>query len=186
MYVCLTWGLNSGLTSNKPTHFLIEYGDFIIYDCGFIFGQKLTYKHRCLSCWCAIMVQNPWLAFSTILKVSDEMFAQLLQAFTATFHMTLWEEFVMCQAITFEKSSKQNLRIWSNLICFYRSWLLWTLPLILLNDLVAMIRRQLWSFWANLDCRWARQHVLSDVVFIQNLAILQQFSLPHFSCLKHP
>ena len=25
---CLTWGLNSCLTSNKPTHYLLDYGDF--------------------------------------------------------------------------------------------------------------------------------------------------------------
>ena len=28
---CLTWGSNRGLTSNKPTHFILDYGDFNIY-----------------------------------------------------------------------------------------------------------------------------------------------------------
>ena len=26
-YWCLTWGLNSGFTSNKPTHYLLNYGN---------------------------------------------------------------------------------------------------------------------------------------------------------------
>ena len=30
---------------------------------GFVFGQKLTHRHCCVS-WCVIMVQNPWLVFS--------------------------------------------------------------------------------------------------------------------------
>ena len=25
---CLTWGTNLGFTSNKPTHYLLDYGDF--------------------------------------------------------------------------------------------------------------------------------------------------------------
>ena len=29
-YWCLTWSLNLGLTSNKPTHYLQDWGDFII------------------------------------------------------------------------------------------------------------------------------------------------------------
>ena len=30
-FLCLTWALNLGLTSNKPTHYLLDYGDFIYY-----------------------------------------------------------------------------------------------------------------------------------------------------------
>ena len=32
------------------------------HEYGFVFGQKLTHKHRCES-WCIIMLQNPWLVF---------------------------------------------------------------------------------------------------------------------------
>ena len=28
-FLCLTWDLNSGLTSNKPIHYLLDYGDSI-------------------------------------------------------------------------------------------------------------------------------------------------------------
>ena len=31
-------------------------------DYGFVFAQKLTYKHRSVS-WCIIMMQNPWLVY---------------------------------------------------------------------------------------------------------------------------
>ena len=30
-FLCLTWVLNSCLTSNKPTHYLLNYGDFYVY-----------------------------------------------------------------------------------------------------------------------------------------------------------
>ena len=29
LFWCLAWGSNSGFTSNKPTHYLLEYGDFL-------------------------------------------------------------------------------------------------------------------------------------------------------------
>ena len=28
---CLAWGSNPGFTSNKPTHYLLDYGDFMIW-----------------------------------------------------------------------------------------------------------------------------------------------------------
>ena len=31
MYVCLTWGLNCGFTSNKPTHYQLDFGDFNLF-----------------------------------------------------------------------------------------------------------------------------------------------------------
>ena len=29
LFWCLAWGLKPGLTSNKPTHYLLDYGDFL-------------------------------------------------------------------------------------------------------------------------------------------------------------
>ena len=49
-----------------------------------------------------------------------------------------------------------------------------------------MIRHQLWTFWANLNRRWTSTTSLErrtrDVVFPQNLAVLEQSSLPNVSC----
>ena len=36
-FLCLTWGLKSGLTSNKPTHLVLNYGDFVIWQRSTIF-----------------------------------------------------------------------------------------------------------------------------------------------------
>ena len=41
---------------------------------------------------------------------------------------TLWQEFMMHHAIAIEENSEKNLYIWQNLMCFFRSWLFWTLP----------------------------------------------------------
>ena len=53
-----------------------------------------------------------------------------------------------------------------------------------------MIHHQLWPFPSNLDRRWTSsaspEQWPSDIVFAQNLAILEQSSLPHVSCPKHP
>ena len=37
---CLTLGLNSDLTSNKPTHYLLDYGDFKLF-------TNYTFRKRC-------------------------------------------------------------------------------------------------------------------------------------------
>ena len=42
---------------------------------------------------------------------------------------TLWQEFRMHYAIAIEENKEQNLHIWPNLMCFFRSCLFWTLPL---------------------------------------------------------
>ena len=66
---------------------------------------------------------------------------------------------------------------------FFQSWL---------NVIVIrlIIRHQLWHFWANQDHRWTSstrpERCQCDIVFAQNLAILEQSSLPHVVCLKHP
>ena len=52
-----------------------------------------------------------------------------------------------------------------------------------------MIRHQLSPFWTNLDHRWTSstspKRCQCKVVFAQNLAILEQSSLPHVSYPKH-
>ena len=42
---------------------------------------------------------------------------------------TLLQEFLKHHTIAIEKNSEQNLHFWPNFTCFFRSWLLWTLPL---------------------------------------------------------
>ena len=42
LFWCLTWGSNLGFTSKKPTHYLLDYGDFTesILRCDCIFWQN--------------------------------------------------------------------------------------------------------------------------------------------------
>ena len=89
---------------------------------------------------------------------------------------TLWQEFIMHRAFAIERNSQQNLHIWPNLTCFFRSWLigLW----LECHSHTPTTRHQLWPFWANMKrCPFY-------AVFALNLAILKQYSLPHVSCLK--
>ena len=115
------------------------------------------------------------------------VFAQSLAIFASVIinRTALWQEFMMHYAIAIEDNSEQNLHIWPNLMCFFRSWLFWTLPLGWLGFRFYVI-----AIWENLDRRWTPstppERCPCDVIFAQNFAILEQSSLRHISCLKHP
>ena len=51
---------------------------------GFVFGQKLTHKHQCVSCY-VIMVQNPCLVFAQFCVFLTNCFAQLMHKFKVVF-----------------------------------------------------------------------------------------------------
>ena len=136
---------------------------WIRHDNGFVFGQKLTDKHRCVS-WCVIMVQNPWLVFTQFCAFLTNSFAQSAHNFQIIFRIdrtTLWQKFIMHHAIAIEENSEQNLHIWRNLMCFFRPWLFWTLALGWLGfsfNVIGIhpwfVAIHPWFVWANLDHRW--------------------------------
>ena len=63
--------------------------------------------------------------FSRILCVSAHNFKIVF----LTIRTTFWHELMIHHVIAIEEDSKQNLQIWPNLTCFFRSWLFRTLPL---------------------------------------------------------
>ena len=90
------------------------------HDYGFIFSQKLTYKHRCVS-WCLIMVQNPWLFFPQFYAFLTNCCVQLAHNFKVVFlidHMTLWQEFMIHQSKKTVSKSFSFDRTWR---VFFRS-----------------------------------------------------------------
>ena len=96
-----------------------EYGGWLRHDYGFVFGQKLTHKHRCVSC-CVIMIRNLWLVFPQFCAFLTNCFVQSGPNFKLVFvidRTTLWQELMMYHAIANEEKSKQNLHIWPNLAC---------------------------------------------------------------------
>ena len=106
LFWCLAWDSNPGFTSNKPAHYLLEYG------------------------WCIIMLQNPWLVFPQFYALLTNCFTQSVQNFKVVFlvdRTTFWQEFTIHHVIAIEEKSEQNLHIWPNLKCFFQSWLFWTL-----------------------------------------------------------
>ena len=133
------------------------------YDYGFVFGQKLKHKHRCMS-WCVIMVQNPWLVLPQFCPFLTNCFVQSAYSFKVLFpvdHTTLRQEFMMHHAIAIKENSKQNLHIWPNLTCFFRSWFFWTLPLgrlgfdfnVIAIRVPPMIRKLFEQIWIVAECR---------------------------------
>ena len=101
------------------------------HDYGFVFGQKLTLKHQCVS-RCVNMMPNPWLVFPQFCAFLTNFFAELAHNFKVVFlidRTTLWQEFMMHQAIAIKENSGQNLHIRPNLTSFFRSCLFWTLAL---------------------------------------------------------
>ena len=93
------------------------------HDYGFVFWPK---NHEKVLMY-IIVIQNP--RFSTIPIV---LFTQTLLNFFIVFiinNTTFWQELMMHHTIVIKENSKQNFHILSNLACFFRSWLIWQLPM---------------------------------------------------------
>ena len=76
---------------------------------GFVFDQKLTHNHRCVS-WCIIMVQNPCSVFPQFYAFRTNCFTQLTHNFKIVFLIdrnTLWQEFMMHHAIGHLKDEEE-------------------------------------------------------------------------------
>ena len=52
---CPTWDLNQGLTSNKPSHYLLEQGDFIFFICGYHALILQVQNIHCGMCGCDLL-----------------------------------------------------------------------------------------------------------------------------------
>ena len=50
IFSCLTWGFNSGLTYNKPTHYLLDYGNhLVIVRSKYVYQLFLQKKIQCFN-----------------------------------------------------------------------------------------------------------------------------------------
>ena len=81
---------------------------------------------------CVIMLQNLLLIFSQFCVFLVNYFVKSAHNFKAVFlinYTTLWQEFIMHNAIVVDKNSEQNSHVWPNLKSFFRSWLLYPFPL---------------------------------------------------------
>ena len=133
------------------------------------------------------MVRNQWLFFPQFCAFLTNCIKQSAHNFEAVFlidRTTLWQEILVHHSI------EHNLHIWPNLTCYSGGfdWDDWAL--VPMSGHTPMFRHQLWPFWANLDRRWtsptSSERCPCDIVFAQNLAILEEPSLPHVSYLKYP
>ena len=80
---------------------------------------------------------------------------------------TLWQEFIVHHAIAIEENSEWNLHICPNLMCFFRSWLFWTLPLGWLGFGFNIIAIHPWFVTSKSEQIWIVvercKHLLTDV-----------------------
>ena len=95
---------------------------------------------------------------------------------------------MMQHSIAIEKNSEHNLHIWPNLTCSFRPWLFWMLLLGWLGiDLNVTVIYPWFITSSDLFEQMCMPHLercACHFLFAQNLAISEQFSLPHVSCLK--
>ena len=59
---CLAWGSNPGFSSNKPTHYLLDYGDFI-HGLNFLLGDDSSsdfYNGICLGVRKTSLFSSSW------------------------------------------------------------------------------------------------------------------------------
>ena len=160
------------------------------HDFGFV--QILTHEPPYVT-WCVIMVQNPWLDFPQFCVFLTNCFMQSAYNFKVVFlieRTTLWQEFMMYYAICnrgkqwTKPSHLTELGLLFSVLAFLDASIgmfgLW----FQCHSYAPMIRHQLWPFWANLDHRWRSSTPLERCP-CNNLAVLEQSSLSHVSCL-HP
>ena len=128
----------------------------------FFFCQKLTHKHRCVS-WCANMMQNLWLVVPQFYAFLTNCFALSAYNFKVVLFIdptTLWQEFIMawCHCIQREQWAKPLHLCELDVLFSVLAPLYTTIGRMGLwfqcHSHTPMIRRQLWPFWINLDCRW--------------------------------
>ena len=83
------------------------------HDYGFVFGQKLSYEHRCVS-GCVIIVQNPRLVFREFCTILMNCLAQSAHNSEVVYlidRTTMWHEFRMHYPIAIEEDSDKNIHI---------------------------------------------------------------------------
>ena len=135
----------------------LEWIRWLRYDYGFVFGQKLTHKHRCVS-WCVIMVQNPWLVFSQFCAFLTNCFAQSTHIFKVVLlinRTTLWQEYTLQSKKTMSKTfAFDELDVLFLVLALLGSSIRVIVLWLQCHSHTPMIRHQLWPFWANLDSHW--------------------------------
>ena len=148
--------------------------------------------------WCKFhdwVLQNSksMIGFCTIACVANELLRQSVHNFKVIFlneRTTLWQEFHCNRRKQWVKPSHYTelevpfsiLALLDAFIGMIRLWLQ-------CHSHTLMIPHQLWLFWTNFDCCWmsstSSERCVRDVVFVQNVAILERLTLPQVSCLKH-
>ena len=96
-----------------------------------VFRQKLLHKVRWMR-WRVIVVKKPVTAWPETRSFSSHGIIQSFQNFNVIFfvdRLTSWSKFVMHNTFTIEKKNQLWLDMAPTLTCFFRPWLVWTLPL---------------------------------------------------------
>ena len=133
---------------------------------------------------CVIVMQKPWI-------VSPQFRAFLPYWFTQTVHYfkvillinrtTLWKELLMHYAMIIKENIEQNLDIWQNLTCFFRSRWFSVLPLgrLCFGFIVITIYPWFFTSYDPFKQIWivvnVIQHFLSD-----GLIVIRRFSITIF------
>ena len=95
-----------------------------------VFRQKLLRKVRWMR-WRVIVVKKPVTAWLKTRSFSSHGITQSFQNFNITFfvdRLTSWSKFVVYNTLTTEKNNQHRLDMAPTLTCFFRPWLVWTLP----------------------------------------------------------
>ena len=77
-------------------------------------------------------MKKPVTAWPETRSVSSHGITQSFQNFNVIFfvdRLTSWSKFVVCNTLTIEKNNQHWLDMTPTLTCFFRPWLVWTLPL---------------------------------------------------------
>ena len=137
--------------SNIPSSDILEYTyasqrvqvwwkPWLRNDYGFVFGQKLRHKHRCVSA-CVIMVQNLWLDFTQFRTFLANCFAQSAHNFMIVLTVrpcdknswlttTLQPKKTVRKTLTFDETWCDFFGFGSSGHCHWDDWALVSMPLI--------------------------------------------------------
>ena len=155
------------------------------HDNGSVFGQKLTHKQRCIS-WCVTMVQNHEKFFHNSVRLWRIVSRN--RCITSSCSIPYWPYDQVARILKASRHCNRRNQ-WPKPSHLTASLVVASIGMIRLwfqcHNHTPMIRHQLLPFWANLDRRWmsptSHEWWPCDVLFAQNLAILKQSLLLHFS-----
>ena len=142
-----------------------------------VFRQKLLHKVRWM-CWRVIVVKKPVTAWPESRSLSSHGITQSFQYFNVIFfvdRLTSWSKIVVHNTLTIEKNNQHWLDMVPTLTCFFRLWLIWTLPLWKLLFSFRIVTINPWFITSN--------NLLKDIFIITDhfQVVLSAFRATHAS-----